>query len=112
MAPAKRQPDRREQRQAQPRIQIPENVSEFYVNSLNVGTTTWDFVLFFGSIALPETIGPAETIRGQVRVDCVIRMSPQHAKASLRVLQQTLDDWERRFGEIQVPSVEETSEDT
>ena len=112
MAPAKRQPDRREQRQAQPRIQIPENVSEFYVNSLNVGTTTWDFVLFFGSIVLPATIGVGQMIHGQIRVDCVIRMSPQHAKASLRVLQQTVSDWERRFGEIQIPSVEESSEDT
>ena len=97
---------RRDSRQqpSQPKIQIPENVSEFYAKSLNIGTTAWDFMLFFGSIALPDTItGDRQPIRGQIRVDAVIRMSPQHAKASAKALQDVVKQYEERFGEIRIP---------
>ena len=37
-------------------IQIPENVSEFYSNALNIGVTSWDFMFFFGSTQLPSAM--------------------------------------------------------
>ena len=88
------------------RIQVPENVSEFYANSFNVAVTPWDFILFFGTNTLPTTVlksGPAQSTVS-VRVDVVVRMSPQHTKATLAALKRTVDEYEKRFGEINIPS--------
>ena len=89
------------------RVIIPDNVPEYYVNSLHTGTTAWDFMLFFGSTILPELLQTSQDQNTpvQTRVDCVIRMSPQHAKATARALQSAVAGYEERFGEITIPEV-------
>lgn len=94
-----------------PSIKIPEGVSEFYANSLNILLTPWDFVLLFGSLALPATVGSAGKVTSEVRVDAAIRMSPQHAKASSIVMQSMVAKYEETFGEIPV-SIEEADDDS
>jgi hypothetical protein len=114
MTTRRRQPVQRGQREQQTTILIPENVSEFYANSFTVGTTPFDFVLFSGSVALPQSVavGGNQIIRGQIRIDAVVRMSPQHAKASLRLLTDNVNQWEATYGEIQIPAREVLNENT
>jgi hypothetical protein len=45
-----------------PKIIIPENVSEFYINSLFVASTDWDFMLIFGSMTLPSSISISSVV--------------------------------------------------
>ena len=88
----------------QRRIVIPDHVSEFYANTLNIGTTPWDFTLFYGSISLPESIGGGSGVaETHIAIDAVIRMSPQHAKAAANAMTQAVDIWEDRYGEIHIP---------
>ena len=95
-----------------PRVVIPDNVAEFYSNSLNVGTTLWDFTLFFGSTALPDAIGASPSSQvTQIRVDCVVRMSPQHAKAAATALGRLVAQYEMRFGEIAAPDEKDVGGD-
>ena len=108
------QPDQRG-----PVIRIPEGVSEFYANSLNVLITPWDFVLLYGSVALPNSIasgrgaitGGARSMQSEIRIDAAVRMSPQHAKASANALQRTVAEYEKMFGPITLPPQEEANED-
>ena len=60
-------------------------------------------MLFFGSVGLPATLEAGQQVLGEVTVEAVIRMSPQHAKASLRALQGAIVAWEKQFGEIRIP---------
>ena len=86
-------------------IRIPEGVSDFYVNSLNVLVTPWDFILLYGSLTLPESISSGkQALPGEIRVDAAIRMSPQHAKASAHALQRMVNEYEKQFGEIVTPA--------
>lgn len=39
----------------------------------------------------------------QVNIVARIAMSPQHAKLFAKVLEQNIEDYEKKFGEIQVP---------
>ena len=91
---------------------MPENVVEVYANSLQVATTPWDFMWFFGSVQVPETLPIPGNIVPSIRVDVVIRTSPQHAKACLRALETTVKQYEDRFGEIHLPPQEESDADT
>ena len=96
----------RARRSNQPRpIEIPEGVVQLYSNSLNVLTTPWDLILLFGSTQLPESIGSArgQQLAAAVRIDAAITMSPQHAKAAAKVLQNVVAMYEKRFGEIRIP---------
>ena len=97
-------PKAKRKNQAPPPIEIPEGVIQLYSNSLNVLTTTWDFILLFGSAQLPEKIGgPGQTLKAPIRVDAAITMSPQHAKASAKALQSVVEGYEKRFGTIKLP---------
>ncbi len=90
--------------QTPPAVEIPEGVIQLYSNSLNILTTTWDFILLFGSAQLPEKIGgPGQTMKAPIRVDAAITMSPQHAKASAKALQRVVNEYEKRHGEIRLP---------
>lgn len=73
-----------------------------------VGMTPWDIVLMFGSTSLPATVGAgARSAQGGIRIDAVIRMSPQHAKATLRSLQNIVAEYERSYGDVRIPDPEE-----
>ena len=60
----------------------------------------------FGSMTLPSTITPMnqQQVPQDVRVDAVIRISPQQAKASLRSLERAIKDYEAKYGEIKIPA--------
>jgi hypothetical protein len=104
--------------QKAPVIRIPEGVSEFYANSLNVLITPWDFILLYGSTALPNSIATGRgavaggaRMQSEIRIDAAVRMSPQHAKASANALQRTVAEYEKMFGSIPLPPEEGISED-
>ena len=81
----------------QPKIIIPENVSEFYINSLVVAATAFDFMWLCGSQVLPSSITPSSpSFRQDTRIDLVIRMSPQHAKVAVMSLKKAIDDYENK----------------
>ncbi len=92
---------------------IPEEVAQFYVNNLSVLVTPWDFVLLYGALALPANVStqgePIQQSSG-VRVEAAIRMSPQHAKAGLKLMQRMVETYENQFGEIRLPP-EESAKD-
>jgi hypothetical protein len=44
-----------------------------------------------------------QQLRQDTRVDAVVRMSPQQAKASLRALKKAIEDYEAKYGEIHIP---------
>lgn len=88
-------------------IQVPENVSEFYANAIQILVTPWDITMLFGSTSLPENISaPGGPNVRTIRMDAVIRMSPQHAKSALSALQRMIDSYEERFGTINIPQEE------
>lgn len=93
------QPDNKAQHN---KFVIPENVSEFYANAVNVATTDWDVMMLFGTLMLPQTL-PAERNNSDIRVDAVIRMSPQHAKATMLLMKKMIEDFEKRHGTINIP---------
>ena len=96
-------PKRKAAGQAKTPIEIPDGVIQIYSNSLNVLTTSWDFILLFGSIQLPGTIGGTGPTKTAIRVDAAVVMSPQHAKASVNALQKVVEEYEKNFGEITIP---------
>jgi len=100
-----------QQKKDQGGMQIPEGVSEFYVNAFTIVFTPWDLSLLFGSVELPSNVnlsGGSASVQGRVRIDAIIRMSPQHAKASARALATVVEAYEKQFGTI--PVVEVTDE--
>ncbi len=71
-----------------------------YANDTQIRMTPWDILLIFGEITgFPTADNPMVTValRGEVR------MSPQHAKRVLAVLQRQIDMYERTVGPIPLP---------
>ena len=69
---------------------------ENYANSVQVRVNLWDFLLMFGRVnqTTPENVA-IHNFQG-------IYVSPQQAKALLRVLQQNVTQYETAFGEIKL----------
>jgi Protein of unknown function (DUF3467) len=81
-----------------PTIQLI-NTAEFrenYANSVQVRVNLWDFFLLFGRInqTAPDNVA-IHNFQG-------IYISPQHAKALLKILQQNIQQYETAFGEIRL----------
>jgi len=96
----------REQSQSTPKILIPEHATEFYANAIQVIFSAWDFTLLFGSTVLPSMISGqslSQGLAGDIRIDAVVRMSPQHAKAMLRLMEKLVSEYEQQLGEIRIP---------
>ncbi len=90
----------------EPKVVIPEDVSEFYANSVNVLVTGWDFTLLFGSVGLPASfsvLASRQDTTGEIRVDALVRMSPQVAKSFVEILQRVVNGYEATFGTIPLP---------
>lgn len=88
-------------------VTIPEHVSDFYANYLQVAVTDWDFMLMFGSIMFPSSmVAGKQRIHPGIRIDAIVRMSPQQAKATLRSLNKAINDYETKYGEIHIPPEE------
>jgi len=82
--------------QPAPQIQLinTPDYRESYANSVQVRVNLWDFLLLFGKI---NQTGPEAV---QIYNFQAIYVSPQQAKALLKVLQQNVNQYESAFGEI------------
>jgi Protein of unknown function (DUF3467) len=69
---------------------------EGYSNSVQVRVSVWDFQLVFGTL---QQQSPEEV---QVRNFQAVYLSPQQAKALLRILEQNVMQYENAFGEIKL----------
>jgi flagellar protein FlaG len=82
--------------QPAPRIHLV-NTPEFreaYANSVQIRLNLWDFFLMFGRVnqSSPDEV-EIHNFQG-------VYLSPQQAKALLRLLQQNVGQYEAAFGEI------------
>ena len=83
---------------AQPEIKLSNtpDYRENYSNSVQIRVNVWDFFLVFGTLQ-QQTESQVE-----VRNFAGIYLSPQQAKALLRVLEQNVVQYESAFGEIKL----------
>lgn len=70
----------------------PEQPYETYANTVRVEATVYDFALRFGVLS-----------QGQEAEHVVVRMSPQHAKSVLILLQRFMSRYEADIGPVQLP---------
>jgi len=75
-------------------VQQVTEIPEIYTNSVEVLVSPYEFLLQMG----------LETQR-KVKPICNVRMSPQHAKIFLNILQQSIENYERNIGEIKIPKI-------
>ena len=87
-----------QQQQQQPDIKLTNSPDyrESYSNSVQMRVSVWDFFLVFGLLQ-QQTESHVE-----VRNFQGIYLSPQQAKALLRVLEQNIVQYENAFGEIKL----------
>ena len=82
----------------QPEIKLVQgpDYRDGYANTVQVRMSEWDFFLVFG------TLQQASEAQVEVRNFQGIYLSPQQAKALLRVLEQNVVQYETAFGEIKL----------
>jgi len=82
----------------QPGIKLSEteDYSENYSNSVQVRVSVWDFFLVFG------TLHQQSEAEVEVRNFQGIYLSPQQAKALMKILEQNVSSYEATFGEIKL----------
>src|SRR5436190_23372307 len=82
----------------QPNIKLvnTNDYRESYSNSVQVRVNVWDFFLVFG------TLQPQSETQVEVRNFQGVYLSPQQAKALLRVLEQNVVQYENAFGDIKL----------
>jgi hypothetical protein len=73
-------------------VQVP----MVYSNSVQIRVSPWDFSFRFGHVS------PVGQDREIAQYDVTVMMSPQHAKATFRLLEQQVANYEKRFGEIPI----------
>lgn len=71
----------------------------YYANDTQIQTTPWDVRLIFGQITAIEP----ENNRASVEQVAEVRMSPQHAKRVVALLQKQLQNYEAKIGAIPLP---------
>lgn len=84
--------------QNQPSIKLTatNDYRESYANSVQVRVSVWDFFLVFGTLQQQsETEVEIRNFQG-------IYLSPQQAKALMRILEQNVSSYEATFGEIKL----------
>lgn len=84
-------PDRRKER-----INV-ENMTSYYSNSVEIGSSVWDFRLKCGEMV------EATSEKIVIKDLCILYMSPSHAKAVSILLARQVKAYEDQFGEITVP---------
>lgn len=72
-----------------------QEVSDFYVNQLNLITSLYEVLFMFGLKTKPEE-GPEPIVN--------IRMSPQHAKIVSLLLNKQIESYEKDIGKIKFPA--------
>ena len=83
---------------AQPNIKLTssKDYRENYANSVQVRVSVWDFFLVFGTLQQPSER------EVEVRNFQGIYVSPQQAKALMKILEQNVINYEQAFGEIKL----------
>jgi|ERR1051326_9198855 flagellar protein FlaG len=83
---------------AQPNIKLlaSKDYRENYANSVQVRVNVWDFFLVFGTL---QQSSPTEM---EVTNFQGIYLSPQQAKALMKILEQNVVNYEQTFGEIKL----------
>lgn len=84
--------------QNQPAIKLTttNDYRENYANSVQVRVSVWDFFLVFGTLQQQsETEVEIRNFQG-------VYLSPQQAKALMRILEQNVSSYEATFGEIKL----------
>jgi flagellar protein FlaG len=76
-------------------INTPE-YREGYANSVQVRVSVWDFLLIFGRL---QQQTPSEV---EIHHFQGIYLSPQQAKALLKILEQNVAQYEKAFGEVKL----------
>ena len=75
---------------------MAETTNEYYANSVNVGTGLYDVTLIF-SAQVPVISEPGKAPMVQATQSCIVRMSPQHAKALAALLVDNIYQYEKNF---------------
>jgi hypothetical protein len=84
--------------QNQPTIKLTttDDYRDNYANSVQVRVSVWDFFLVFGTLQQQsETEVEVRNFQG-------VYLSPQQAKALMRILEQNVTSYEATFGEIKL----------
>ena len=86
--------------QPQPNVRLinSPDYRDGYANSVQVRVSVWDFCLVFGRM---QQQTPKEV---EIHNFQGIYISPQQAKALLRILEQNVVQYEKAFGEIKLDS--------
>ena len=80
--------------QRQIRLEIPNNLSAVYSNAAVISQTRSEIILDFIQIIPNDP---------RARVQSRVVVTPANAKLLLRALQQNIDRFEERYGEIELP---------
>lgn len=80
--------------QRQIRLEIPQNLNATYANAAIISQTHSEIVIDFAQVMPNDP---------RARVQSRIVMTPANAKSFLRALQQNLDNFEAKHGEISMP---------
>ena len=73
---------------------------EAYTNHVSITTGVYDVVFDF--FVVPPPINKPNQV-AEPKLSARVRMSPQHAFALSKVLTKTLNDYQQKFGKIELP---------
>jgi hypothetical protein len=102
--PENKEPDRPVPQEQELESTRSEKFFKVYANSAQIETSVWDFQLIFGE--LTKTAGKLV-----IEQSVAIVMSPQHAKAFVGVLANNIREYEKKVGEIKLPTTKEGTEE-
>jgi len=78
--------------------ETPSDLPVYYANQLSLNSSLHDFVFSFG-LKTPQSGGDPESENPQ----CIVYMSPQHAKVTAVILMRMVEEYEGQFGEMKIP---------
>jgi len=78
----------------------PEEVPEYYTDSVRIAVNLYSFVLELGVQGIPDTQMSEKPLAKRL---ARVRMSPQHALVLSKLLQKHLRDYQANIGPIPIP---------
>ena len=88
------QPNNPNQKKRQIKVEQPKDLTATYANLVMISHSPQEYIFDFIQMLPPHA---------RAKVEERIVMSPTHAKLFLRALQDNIEKYEARFGEINVP---------
>ena len=88
------QPNDPNQKKRQIKVEQPKDLSATYANLVMISHSPQEYIFDFIQMLPPHA---------RAKIEERIVMSPTHAKLFLRALQDNIEKYEARFGEINVP---------